>query len=228
MPPLKWVVLTLAMISRASYRHGNHPDAKRANRGLPSAPTRQCPPDQLAGPENTGGHCWITAGSRSCSADEGTQRAAAAPPEIDVPVTDASFETHSYKKHADGCRRTKSTVKWFGGAYLSGESRFRNRLAAPPQATLAQLADLPPALIVTAENDELRDEGEPYAAPRASGSLSLRRARARHPPRSRDAERERACRFIRRAQRDRVDHRNAAPRLGALAPHLASSSIFRP
>ena len=80
------------------------------------------------------------------------------------PVTDANFETRSYNEYADGYWLTKSTMKWFWNAYLPAESRRKDRLAAPLQATLDQLADLPPALIVTAENDVVRDEGEAYAA----------------------------------------------------------------
>lgn len=80
------------------------------------------------------------------------------------PVTDANFETRSYDAYADGYWLTRTTMKWFWNAYLPAESRRKDRFVAPLQATLDQLADLPPALIVTAENDVVRDEGEAYAA----------------------------------------------------------------
>jgi acetyl esterase len=79
------------------------------------------------------------------------------------PVTDANFETQSYNAYADGYWLTKTTMKWFWNAYLPTEARRRDRFVAPLQATLDQLADLPPALIVTAEKDVVRDEGEAYA-----------------------------------------------------------------
>lgn len=80
------------------------------------------------------------------------------------PVTDANFETRSYNDYAVGYWLTKTTMKWFWNAYLPEELRRKDRFVAPLQATLDQLADLPPALIVTAENDVVRDEGEAYAA----------------------------------------------------------------
>lgn len=89
------------------------------------------------------------------------------------PVTDANFETRSYNEYADGYWLTKSTMKWFWNAYLPAESRRKDRLAAPLQATLDQLADLPPALIVTAENDVVRDEGEAYAARLVQAGVSV-------------------------------------------------------
>lgn len=89
------------------------------------------------------------------------------------PVTDANFETQSYKAYADGHWLTKSMMKWFWNAYLPTESRRRDRLAAPLHATLDQLAGLPAALIVTAENDVVRDEGEAYAARLAQAGVSV-------------------------------------------------------
>lgn len=61
------------------------------------------------------------------------------------PLTDANSETHSYNEYADGYWLTKIGMKRFWNAYLLADSRRKDRLAAPLQATLAQFADLPPA-----------------------------------------------------------------------------------
>ena len=47
--------------------------------------------------------------------------------------------------------------------YAPDPETRKNRYAAPLQTTTEQLRGLPPTLIQTAENDELRDEGEAYA-----------------------------------------------------------------
>src|SRR5262249_47420865 len=80
------------------------------------------------------------------------------------PVTDANFDTGSYNQSADGPWLTKAAMKWFWNAYLPDESRRKDPTVSPLQASLSELAGLPPALIITDENDVLRDEGEAYAA----------------------------------------------------------------
>jgi acetyl esterase/lipase len=52
---------------------------------------------------------------------------------------------------------------WFWDNYLPDTKRRKEIYASPLQATLNELKGLPPALIQTAENDVLRDEGEAYA-----------------------------------------------------------------
>jgi acetyl esterase/lipase len=54
-------------------------------------------------------------------------------------------------------------MKWFWDNYLPDTLRRKEIYASPLQASTAQLTGLPPALIQTAENDVLRDEGEAYA-----------------------------------------------------------------
>lgn len=79
------------------------------------------------------------------------------------PVTDANFETPSYNEFANGYFLTKSMMKWFWDNYTVDTEKRHDILASPLQATTEQLAGLPPALIQTAGNDVLRDEGEAYA-----------------------------------------------------------------
>lgn len=79
------------------------------------------------------------------------------------PVTDDNFETESYETYADGPWLTRAAMKWFWDMYAPRAKDRNNITACPLKATKEALADLPPALIVTVENDVLRDEGEAYA-----------------------------------------------------------------
>jgi acetyl esterase len=78
------------------------------------------------------------------------------------PVTDADFDTVSYRQYADGPWLTRRAMMWFWDAYLPDVSRRHEPTASPLRATVEQLADLPPALVIT-DGDVLRDEGEAYA-----------------------------------------------------------------
>lgn len=79
------------------------------------------------------------------------------------PVTDADFETESYKEFSDGYWLSKEAMKWFWDAYLPDKNERKKYTASPLQATIEQLKGLPEALIITNECDVLRDEGEAYA-----------------------------------------------------------------
>lgn len=79
------------------------------------------------------------------------------------PVTDANFETGSYKELGEGRFLTRNMMIWFWDNYLPDKNARKEIYASPLQATLEQLKGLPPALVQTAENDVLRDEGEAYA-----------------------------------------------------------------
>jgi acetyl esterase/lipase len=79
------------------------------------------------------------------------------------PVTDANFETGSYKELGEGRFLTRNMMIWFWDNYLPDKNARKEIYASPLQASLEQLQGLPPALIQTAENDVLRDEGEAYA-----------------------------------------------------------------
>jgi acetyl esterase len=68
----------------------------------------------------------------------------------------------SYDEFADGPWLTRRRMKWFRDAYTPDPARRIEPTASPLLASLEQLADLPPALIITDEADVLRDEGEAY------------------------------------------------------------------
>ena len=78
------------------------------------------------------------------------------------PVTDlSSFATPSYQEFGEDHYLTKSEMEWFREHYLRNMDDARNPHASPLLAR--DLSRLPPALIITAECDPLRDEGEAYA-----------------------------------------------------------------
>ena len=78
------------------------------------------------------------------------------------PVTDAGMNTASYTQSANGPWNTKNAMKWFWDTYEPRVASRKKPTMSPLQAPLAQLKGLPPALLITAENDVLRDEGEAY------------------------------------------------------------------
>ncbi|MFI1044644.1 alpha/beta hydrolase [Streptomyces griseoruber] len=79
------------------------------------------------------------------------------------PVTDASFDTASYHQFAQGYFLRRDGMQWFWDQYTTDEGERAQITASPLRATVEQLKDLPPALVVTGEADVLRDEGEAYA-----------------------------------------------------------------
>jgi len=78
------------------------------------------------------------------------------------PVTDlSSYDTPSYREFGENHYLTKSEMEWFRGHYLRSMEDARDPHASPLLAL--DLSELPPALIITAECDPLRDEGQAYA-----------------------------------------------------------------
>ncbi|MFE5489376.1 alpha/beta hydrolase [Streptomyces virginiae] len=86
------------------------------------------------------------------------------------PVTDASFDSASYLQFAEGYFLRRDAMRWFWDQYTTDPARRTEITASPLRAPTEQLTGLPPALVITAEADVLRDEGEAYAAKlRAAG-----------------------------------------------------------
>lgn len=79
------------------------------------------------------------------------------------PVTSANMNTGSYKTYANGPWLTAKAMAWFWDAYEPNLGQRQEILLSPLNATLEQLSGLPPTLVITDENDVLRDEGEAYA-----------------------------------------------------------------
>jgi acetyl esterase len=77
------------------------------------------------------------------------------------PVTDVMRETRSYADFAEGYMLTRDSMRWFIAHYLRSREDARDWRVSPLRAP--SLAGLPPALVVTAGHDPLRDEGEQYA-----------------------------------------------------------------
>src|SRR5256884_6597340 len=80
------------------------------------------------------------------------------------PVTDAAFDTASYHQFAEGYHLRRDAMMWFWEQYTRHPVERNEITASPLRASVEQLQGLPPALIITAEADVLRDEGEAYAS----------------------------------------------------------------
>ncbi|MET8276522.1 alpha/beta hydrolase [Streptomyces sp. NPDC005096] len=89
------------------------------------------------------------------------------------PVTDASFGTGSYHRFAEGYVLRRDAMQWFWDQYTTDEAHRAEVTASPLRATEEQLAGLPPALVITAEADVVRDEGEAYAAKLRAAGVSV-------------------------------------------------------
>ncbi|CAM3282885.1 alpha/beta hydrolase [Paenibacillus lupini] len=93
------------------------------------------------------------------------------------PVTDAGNDTESYSEFATGYFLRRDAMAWFWDQYTSKSSERDEIYASPLRATTEQLTGLPPALIITAEADVLRDEGEAYANKLREAGVRVTQAR---------------------------------------------------
>ena len=92
------------------------------------------------------------------------------------PATDGTMSHPSIDENAEGYFLTKETMEWFFRHYL-GDGDPRGPRVSPLHLPDEALAGLPPALVITAEYDPLRDEGEAYAARLADVGVEARASR---------------------------------------------------
>jgi acetyl esterase len=104
--------------------------------------------------------------------DDGPALAAAA---LVYPVCDAACDAPSYEANRDGYLLTAHDMHWFWRCYLGSSGDPADPLASPLRAP--DLAGLPPTLVVTAEYDPLRDEGEAYADRLEAAGVPVERRR---------------------------------------------------
>jgi acetyl esterase len=77
------------------------------------------------------------------------------------PATDFSMDAPSHREFANGYMLTRERMQYFSDCYLRGTQDVSDWRASPLKAT--DVSRLPPALIITASHDPLRDEGKAYA-----------------------------------------------------------------
>ncbi|MEX6013386.1 alpha/beta hydrolase [Mammaliicoccus sciuri] len=79
------------------------------------------------------------------------------------PVTNAEFDTESYHQFAENYFLAKEGMQWFWDQYTIDANERDEITASPLKASVEELKGLPSAMILNAEADVLRDEGEAYA-----------------------------------------------------------------
>jgi acetyl esterase/lipase len=89
------------------------------------------------------------------------------------PVTDAAMNTASYEQFATGYYLTREAMQWFWDAYTTDPGQRAEVTASPNQASVEQVAGLPPTYLCVDEADVLRDEGEAYAAKLRSAGVPV-------------------------------------------------------
>lgn len=88
------------------------------------------------------------------------------------PVTDTSMSQPSYAENQDTIPLHSSMMPWFMKYYLENEADKTHKYVAPLMAE--DLSGMPPAIVITAEFDPLRDEGEQYAKKLADAGVSVK------------------------------------------------------
>jgi acetyl esterase/lipase len=90
-----------------------------------------------------------------------------------IPATDASVDTDSYHEYGTGRFLTRAFMKYGWDLYVPDAKTRDNPYVSPLRASTNELRGLPPALVITAENDPLRDEGEAYARKLKEAGVSV-------------------------------------------------------
>ncbi|MEK1886456.1 MAG: alpha/beta hydrolase [Phyllobacterium sp.] len=94
-----------------------------------------------------------------------------------IPATDATVDTGSYREYGNDRFLARAFMKYGWDLYAPDAKTRDNPYVSPLRASLDQLKGLPPALVITAENDPLRDEGEAYARKLKEAGVTVTAAR---------------------------------------------------
>ncbi len=94
-----------------------------------------------------------------------------------IPATDASVDTGSYHEYGEQRFLARAFMKYGWDLYAPDAKTRDNPYVSPLRASIDQLKGLPPALVITAENDPLRDEGEAYARKLKEAGVTVAAAR---------------------------------------------------
>jgi acetyl esterase len=88
------------------------------------------------------------------------------------PITNvSSFDTESYRYFGEGLWSPKALSQWAVNHYLTDEEQAEHAFVSP--LLVEDLSELPPAAVITAEFDTLRDEGEAYASRLRKAGVSV-------------------------------------------------------
>jgi acetyl esterase/lipase len=79
------------------------------------------------------------------------------------PATNAAVDTCSYEQFANNRFLSQAFMKYGWDLYAPTRKERDERYVSPLRASLDELRGLPPTIVITDENDVLRDEGEAYA-----------------------------------------------------------------
>ena len=137
------------------------PSQRHAGR-TPTRPSLGCSPDRLAiGGDSAGANLAIVVGHLG-SVPLRYQL-------LVYPATDLTCSFPSFVENADGPQLTAAGMNWFIGHYLGGTpTSLTDPRVSPHFASDEVVAASPPTMMITAEYDPLRDEGDAYAARLAS------------------------------------------------------------
>lgn len=91
------------------------------------------------------------------------------------PITDFNFNTPSYLENREGYVLTRDLMQWFWDHFIADEADANDPYVSPLRAR--NLSDLPEALIITAEYDPLRDEGEAYGEKMRAAGVNVKLTR---------------------------------------------------